>query len=222
MSTTEKKTQAALEDLRDHGLDAPIDPDITPDRTRKFRTPGFAVMRTDFDPESERIIKGLKSVLENRLMSQFPDIYEVLGDLYAVVRVPVTDPVTGEQQFDNLGRPLYERTEFGSYREDWSNLTRSEKEHFLFLITTRLVEWRQQAADSWTEAMFAKAQWEERFAIGFAESGGRTDETRTQAGQRDAIEERYLGIFKSAYAKKAKALVDAMDTLQMRLKDTLD
>lgn len=78
-----------------------------------------------------------------------------------------------------------------------------------------------RAADAWTESMFAKAQWEERFGIAYGAPHDGTIEDRTSYAKRDAAEERYFAIFAASYSRKADALVRVMSTLGQRLKDSL-
>ena len=106
--------------------------------------------------------------------------------------------------------------------EDFSKLRQPQKEHFMFSLTTRLFLWQQQAADVWAEAMFAKAQWEERFSIGYDAGRGGTIEGRTAKGRIDAREERYFAVLMSVHSRKADALVRSLELLTQRLKGLND
>jgi hypothetical protein len=81
--------------------------------------------------------------------------------------------------------------------------------------------WEQRAADAWGEAMFAKAQWEERFAIDYDAPFTGTIEDRTAKGNIGAREERYFAIFLSLYSRKADAVVRSLALLGQRLKDSM-
>src|SRR5690606_17125557 len=122
---------------------------------------------------------------------------------------------------DKFGFTIWHKTPSGSYEEDWSRLTRKEKENLLFTITTRLFDWQQRAADAWGESMFAKAVWEERFARDFNAAMTGTVEDRRAHGNREAADEKYFAIFVTLYSRKADAIVRTMELLAQRIKDSL-
>jgi hypothetical protein len=217
-----KQVDAAIErESEEHDKPAEVDPHE--DRTREMRTPGFSRMRTEWDGPDAHLIGVIRQLADDRVFADYVDAYEIINDIYEIVRQPVGD-ANGEPVLDSHGYPVWERTESGRFIEDYSRLGRKEREEFLFQIVTRLFDWEQRSADAWAEAMFAKAQWEERFAIAFADKalGGRqTDESMTQRGRLGSRQERYFAIFQSYYSRKCEALVKSLERLSQRLKDSL-
>jgi hypothetical protein len=189
--------------------------------TTSYRTPGFQRMRLDWSSDDRDVLIRAKSTAEGRLQREFPEVYRLLYRVYNVVRAPEVDPQTGEIHTDQWGLPVWQKDQIGSYLEDFSKLGIKEKEDILFTITTHLVEWQQLAADAWGEAMFAKAQWEERFSIGYDAPMSGTIEARTATGRLDSREERYFAIFISLYSRKADALIRSLELLGQRLKDSM-
>ena len=205
-------------------ITAPDDPAGVSDEApepKKWRTPGFQRMRLDWRSDDRGILNRAKTSVEARLAREFPDAYQLMYQVFDVVRNPVVDPQTGEITLDHFGLPVWERNLAGGFVEDFSKLGYKQKENFLFTITTHLFEWQQLAADAWGEAMFAKAQWEERFAIGFDAPRSGTDQRRTAVGRIDARDERYFALFISMYSRKADSLVRSMELLGQRLKDSM-
>lgn len=194
------------------------------DRTREMRTPGFSRMRTDWHSHDAAMMGSIIEIVESRVMVNFGDVYQIMNDLYDLVRQPKIDPQSAEIITDKYGWPIWEQTDSGRYIEDWSMLGHKQRDTYLMEITSRMVDWEQRAADAWGEAMFAKAQWEERFSLTFQEDTGsrQTDEMRTQRARSESREERYFAIFQSLYSRKADALVRSMERLSQRLKDTLE
>lgn len=186
------------------------------------RSPMFSRMRLDWKSEDRPVIQRAAASVEARIQANFVDAYQVMFDLYMIVREPVVDEDTGEIQKDRWGFPEWQRGVSGSYVEDFTRLTRGQKENFLFLITTHIFEWQQAAADAWGEAMFAKAQWEETLSLGFDRPMSGTVQDREHAGKLHARDERYFSIFLSLYSRKADAICASMELLGQRLKDTLD
>jgi hypothetical protein len=218
----EKAVEAAIE-RESEEADKPAEVDPHVDRTKEMRTPGFSRMRTEWDGPDAHLVGVIRQMADDRVFTDYVDAYEIINDIYEVVRQQVADE-NGEIIKDSHGYPVWERTESGRYIEDYSRLGRKEREEFLFQIVTRLFDWEQRAADAWAEAMFSKAQWEERFAIAFSDKalGGRqTDESMTQRGRLGSREERYFAIFESYYSRKCEALVKSMERLSQRLKDSL-
>lgn len=188
---------------------------------KDLRTPGFARMRIVWRSEDRPIIDRAKASVEDALTRTFEDAYLVMNQILELIRTPEINPATEQPRRDNFGFIIWKRTPSGSYEEDWTRLTIRAKESLLFTITTRLFEWEQRAADVWGEAMFAKAQWEERHAIAYDASMHGTIEDRTAYANRDAREERYFAIFTTLYSRKADALVRTMSLLAQRLKDSM-
>ena len=202
-------------------LDHPIRVDLPEERERTFRTPGFSRMRVEWGKDDWMVVQQAKESVEGRIINNFFDAYQIMHEVYDLVRTPVINPDTGEVEVDRFGFKRWEQTSSGSYEEDWTRLTNRERESLLFAITTRLFEWHQRSADAWGEAMFAKAQWEERFSIAFDAPMSGTVDDRRAAGNIDAREERYFAIFLSLYSRKADSIVRSMELLSQRLRDSM-
>lgn len=190
------------------------------DPKSKHRTPGFARMRTSWHGDDRAIVQRAKDTVNGQIVVNFNDAYEVMNQIYDLVRSPEVDE-NGEIKRDQFGWPVWARTPTGGYDEDFTRLSLKQKEDLLFRITTRLFDWEQRAGDAWAEAMFAKAQWEERFSIGFDAPMAGTVDDRKAAGNLEAREERYFAIFLSTYSRKADAIVRTMSLLGQRLKDSM-
>lgn len=206
-------------------LDAPMEiehaePHLPEEIRPNFRTPGFERMRTEWTGPEGEVVRTILRGLDTRVVHDFIDAYMVMNDLFDIVRTPITMP-DGRVVRDEHGFPQWERTPSGDWAEDWSRLTRAQKEDFLFKITTRLFAWEQRAGDSWTEAMLAKAQWEERFSAGYRSPPKGTIEDRTAAAKSDSADERYWAVYAAAYSRKADSVVRVMQLLGQRLKDSL-
>jgi hypothetical protein len=205
-------------------LQAPDEPmqdvEIGKRDTTSFRTPGFQRMRLDWNTADREVLNRAKFAVEGRLLKEFPDAYRMMYRIYDVVRTKVADE-NGEIQLDSFGFPKWEHSPVGGYLEDFTKLGIRQKEDFLFAITTHLFEWQQLAADSWGEAMFAKAQWEERFSIGFEAPMSGTVEGRTAAGRLDSREERYFALYCSMYSRKVDALIHSLELIGQRIKDSM-
>jgi len=201
--------------------DHPLDESDTQGEPKKWRTPGFQRMRLDWSSEDREVLNRAKSTAEGRLYREFPEVYRLLYRVYDIVRTVEVDPQSGEILKDQWGLPKWHKDQLGSYVEDFSKLGIKEKEDILFTITTHLVEWQQLAADAWAEAMFSKAQWEERFSMGYAAPMSGTIEARTATGRLDSRDERYFAVFCSMYSRKADALIRSLELLGQRIKDSM-
>jgi hypothetical protein len=218
-TTGEEVTKEVVEDA-----DKDLTVELPEERERQFQTPGFSRIRLQWRGPEAQVISMMHSTVQNRLDSHFADAYAIMWEIYDVVREKVTDPASGEALLDSDGLPIWRKAASGMYAEDWSRLTHRERERFLFQITTRLGEWEQIATESWAEAMFSKAAWEESFAIGFeslptVSSTRPTVDDRTQRGRLESREDRYFAIYCTYYSKKAEALTRNMSLLAQRLKD---
>jgi hypothetical protein len=201
-------------------IDKPAEPELPEERARQFRTPGFHRMRTDWRAEDQSVMAQIRSVIDERIVEQFMDAYETMEILYEIVREPERD-AKGDVIRDRFGFAQYRRSPSGGWIEDFTKLTNKQKENFLFIITTRLFAWEQKAADAWSEAMYAKVMWEERFSISYDAPRVGTIDDRTAKGRIESAEERYFAIFMSAYSRKADAIVRTLSLLGQRLKDAM-
>lgn len=197
-------------------IDKPVEIDL--DIEKPERTPRFSRMRFDWDSRDRQIISSSRSVVDRRMVTEFHDAFQMMGEIYDIIRNPVIGD-DGHPVLDDAGFVVWERNDFGGYVEDFSRLTHHQRRHYIGIITTRLFAWEQSAADIWAEAMYAKAQFEERFAIAFDSPMSGTVDDRRAAGNRDAAEERYYAIMMTHLSKRADALVKSMDRLSQRLKD---
>lgn len=218
----EKAAEAALE-REQEGAEVPAEVDPHEDRTKEMRTPGFARMRVDWHASDAPMMASIAKHAEDRIFTDFVDAYQVIHDIFEVVRVPKTND-EGEIVVDRHGYTVWDTAESGRYIEDYSLLGIKERSNFLHQITVRLFEWEQRAANYWGEAMFSKAQWEERFAIEFLDTEGavrKTDEGLTQKARKGSRDERYFAIYQSLCSRKADALVRSLERIGQRLKDSL-
>lgn len=212
---------AAEEVAKEEGenLEVPLEVEMPEERAKKFRNPGFQRMRFDWHSDDKPIIDRAKSYVQSQVLHLFSDAYEVINDIYEIVREPARDEA-GEPLRDQFGFTIY-KSEHGKIDEDFNRLTLRQKEHFMFLITSRMFDWEQRSNDLWLEAMMAKSMFEERFAIGFDAPVVGTVDDRRAAGNLDAREERYFAIYLTALSRRAEGLVRSMATIGQRLKDSL-
>lgn len=193
----------------------------TPDDREVFRTPKFMRMRFNWASDAERaVIEHARQAVDGVIWSEFHDAYLIMNQIFDIVRFPDVGE-DGEPRRDLHGNIVWLKEPTGVPKEDFTRLTRSQKEHFIGLLTTRLFAWEQRAANMYTEAMFARAQFEERFSIAYDAPMSGTVDDRKARGNMDAAEERYFAIFKTSLSRRADAIVRSMDRLSMRLKDTL-
>lgn len=202
-------------------LDKPIEVELPEEKPTHFRTPRFMRMRFNWASDEERrVIEHARQAIDQVIQTEFYDAYLVMNQIYDIVRFPLLDE-HDQPRRDPHGFILWEVEASGVPKEDFTRMTRAQKEHFIGLLTTRLFAWEQRAANLWTEAMFAKAQFEERFAIAYDAPMSGTVDDRKARGNMDAAEERYFAIFKTSLSRRADSIVRSMDRLSQRLKDTL-
>lgn len=215
---TQKAADAAI-DRENEEAEIPAEVDPHDDRTKEFRTLGQARMRFEWGNEDQVVMHEILQTVEDRLAVNFTDAYQILNDLYEIVREPEVDE-SGEILTDRYGWTLWAKTESGRYIEDYSRLGIKERDNAVMQITTRLFDWEQRAADAWAEAMFAKAEWEQRYSYAFQDDshgGRRTDEAMTQRARIGSRQERYFALYLSSYSRKADSLVRSLERISLRL-----
>lgn len=206
----------------DDGLDETT---VGADVDREHRTPRFLRMRFNWhDAEEMRVVSLAHQAVESLIVREFTDAYRILAEIQEVVRIPVQDR-DGNQVVNEHGEFVWERTPGGRIIEDYTRLTRKQMESYLGQITTRLFAWEQTAERMWMDAMFARSQYEERYAISY--DGLRGNESRTTVDDRkqfaasESAEERYFAIYRTSASRRAQAVVRSMERIGQRLKDLL-
>lgn len=204
-------------------LTSPPEDEVLPEeREEWFRAPGFQRMKTAWEGEDARQMQRVQGAIERRVFETFPEAYALMSDLYDIVRTPEADPTTGEIKKDPYGFVVWQRHPVtGVYLEDWTLLTIRQREDFLFRLVTSLFEWEQRAANLWTEAMFAKGMFVERFSIQYDAPMHGTIDDRNARGNKEAAEERYFALMNAAVSRRADALIRTMTRLEQRIKDVM-
>lgn len=224
MSSDDDRTEEQV--IRDESAESDRGMEVDPhdDRTFEFARTGLSRMRTTWSDEDADAMAGIHAVVEREILVHFAGAFQIMNEIYDIVREPSVNTTTGEIEKDQHGFTVWLRTQTGAYIEDYTQLSHKDVEHFLFRITTRLFDWEQQAAQLWGDAMFAKALWEQALSEGYQDSranGARTVEDRTQAGRVASREERLFGIFRALISRRADAVVRSTTLLSQRFKDVL-
>lgn len=223
-TTRKSGSTAAEEAVVEEGdkLTEQVEEEVLPDeRKRQFRTPGFARMRTAWRDDDALIKHQVEHFMEERVLQEWFDAYQVMNQVYDIVREPERDETTGFPLKDRHGYVIWKKTPGGGYDEDFTRLTHNQRENLLFVITTRMFEWEARKERAWLESMLAKAQWEERFAIAFDAPKVGTVDDRKAVGNKDAADERYFAIFQAAYSRRCEAIVRSMALLGQRIRDAM-
>lgn len=206
-------------------IDKEIVVDLPDERPVKWRTPGFMRMRFSWNDDERMVIDRAKAATQQKIMDAFPDAFWIMNSIYDLVREPVKrfDPATGEVEIvrDIYGFAEWVRNADGSYVEDFNKMNRRDKEHYIGLISTRLFTWEQIQVEMWADAMFAKAKFEERFAIVYDAPMTGTVDDRNAVAKKDAADERYFAIYMTVLSRRADALTRSLDRISQRLKDVL-
>jgi hypothetical protein len=199
----------------------PAHPDIPPERARNFRTASLSRMRLSWDPRDEMVMSEVRRQAELIIRREFAAAFEIMDAVWLRVRQPVLsedgrlDPVR-----DQFGSIMWVKGITGRPVEDWTLLGPKDRDTLMWRTISVLFELEQRAADMWGESMFAKAAWEEQFAVSYdAPEGKRTVEDRTALGRLGSMDERYFGIFQSWLSRRADAVVRIMQLLNQRMKD---
>jgi hypothetical protein len=206
--------------------EAGLEPDVPPDRTRQFSHTGFSRMRREWPDDDAAVMAEVRAYADDVIRQEFRVAFLVIERLRRSVREPLVDKVSGEVQAYDDGTPKWELDEDGLPVEKWHSLSDGARSDARHLIVTYLAEWQMLSIDKWAEAMFAKVQWEERFARGFTALSGAdlpgkpTIDDRTQWGHRLSSDERYFAVFKAYVSKKADALIRTMMSLERLLEST--
>lgn len=209
-TTSEEITKEVAATFDQVAGDASMEGDPKRDRLRR---PYFQRLRTEWTSEQQIMLNRIHHKVEKQIEEVFHDAFEILFELWDVVRTRLTDE-------DEPGE-LWEKLPSGSYREDWGKLTHKQRERFLFLITTRLFTWEQLAAHLNFDALFAKAEWETSFATGYESLTGTrpTIEDRTARARLVSQEDYYFALMRTYFSRRADAVVRSMGAIAQRLKD---
>lgn len=195
-----------------------VDEKVLPEeRKTSWKRTGFSRMKLEWSPDEVIAITRVHREIRKLYTKIFSDLVELEVDLLLRVRMPELDE--GEIRRDEYGYPVWKTTTTGAYIEDWQRMTSQEREGFLHRIYISLFDWERRRSMAHTEAMFAKAGWEEAFGEGYTNSEGRTERDREERGKLASMTERYFAIYKSEFFEYVRGQVAAVEKLGQRLKD---
>ena len=214
----------------DAETEEPLEADPGADGTSardRFAYTTFSRMRRSWIGDDLTALMDIDDLTAKVIDAEFAGPLALIKRMRRAVRVPVVkDDGTGEIEYAN-GEPVWRRDEDGLPVEEWTALSKDDREAYLFTITTNFMEWQRSRVRFWRRAMISKAMWEEVFAKAFhgmpgvAISGKPTIPDRTQIGHSFSIEERYFAVLQSSISKEADAILKSMEVLQTMLLRTL-
>jgi hypothetical protein len=214
------------EEPADATQEGALEPQTPGDRTRMFRETGLSRMKRTWHGADALIIAQLEDEASRIIKDQFRVAFAIQNKIHKYVRRQRVNEVTGELQYYQGGEPIWETDAQGVPVEDWGLLSETAREDLLYAIAIHMFEWELAKSRLWAQAMYAKVDWEVKFASAFVNmpgsqiSGRPTIDDRTQAGHRDSAQERYFAVFRSAISRQADGLVSAMKGLQFLLQKT--
>lgn len=230
MKSTREKIEDAIADADrpdDAAAEKTLEVDVPPDRTRQMTHTSFSRMRINWLGDDSVRLQEVLAEADSMIKDEFRVAFAVIERLHRCVRTPLMEEdVPGTIRTYPDGSPMWETDSMGLPVEDWGLLDDRTRDSLLYIITTWLFEWELKSVDEWAKAMFAKVQWEEKFAKGYVSlpgmqvSGKPTIDDRTQWGHQYSAEERYFAVYRSVLSRKADALVRSMERLRRLLENT--
>ena len=192
----------------------PID-EIVDEKPRLDET-GMASMPLDsvlkFEPEDRRMMDMLLKAADERLASEYAQLFEIEAQFISKVR----------QRLPVAAGGGYARNANGSYVEDWTQLTLKDMEEFVLAATQYIVFDSQQSINAQAEAAYATMFYHEVYSKAYNEPLSGTVDARAATATLMAQRERWRAQFCSHYWKKAKDLVDRMDAMVRRVERIYD
>ena len=165
-----------------------------------------------FEPEDRRMMDTLIEAANERLAQEYAQLFEIEAQFINKVR---------QRQPISAGGG-YLRNPNGSYVEDWTQLTTRDMEEFIMAATQYIVFDSQNAINTQAEAAYATMFYNERYSKEFTSPLSGTTDIRTATATLMAQKERWRAQFCSHYWKKAKDLIDRMDTMVRRVERIYD
>jgi hypothetical protein len=205
--------EVVKEECTEEKLTEPLgDTDMEGDSPRLKRS-YFQRLRTDWTSDQKIVLQRVHNKVDKEIQEVFTDAFSIMFELYDVVRI--------RDDSEDAEDVWVKSPETGEYIEDWSKLNHKQRERFLFLITTRLFTWEQQAASLNFDALFAKAEWEQSFATGYESLPGTrpTIEDRTSRARLKSQDDYYFALVRTYFSRRADAVVRSMTGLCQRIKD---
>lgn len=195
--------------------EAPALDEVFDERPQLDDTP-MATMPLDnvlkFEPQDRRMMDALLEAANERLAQEYAQLFEI--ERQFINKVRVRQPISAGGG--------YAKNANGSYVEDWSQLTLRDMEEFVLAATQYIVFDSQNAINVQAEAAYATMFYNERYSREFNEPLSGTNDARAATATLMAQKERWRAQFCSHYWKKAKDLIDRMDTMVRRVERIYD
>lgn len=199
----------------DNEDEGPLEASIRGDRATRLTQPNWSRMRRTWNADDRYVIDEIMEASDRIIRDEFRVAFALMDKIFQAARFAKGDKETGLKFTAPGGGPVWETDEDGLPVEDWTRVSDTDRDNWLWVITTHLFEWEQKQQKMWGTSMYAKGKWEEVFAGAFQSgNGGPTVDDKTQYGQSHAMESRYFGIFQAMLSRRSDALVKSMTRIQ--------
>jgi hypothetical protein len=197
--------------------------------TKKFDFTGFSRIRTEWRQKDLDALARVNHQVEDALVARFRSLYKTRESIFWQVRIARAKD--GEPRLDRHGLVMWRKhpenhPDAGEYIEDWSLMTDGFRRQMLDRIVNYLFDWQMAAEELRAQALYARASYEEMFAVGFESlppitATRPTVDDREQRAKLESAEERLFALFVTQLSRQADALVRSAERLEQRLKDLL-
>lgn len=167
------------------------------------------------------ILQQIRAASERAFMEMYDGTIDILDDLYAQIRVAELTAHDTVKRDDN-NRPVWEREEDGSYKEDWSRLDGVDIERSLFELTKIRLAVGTQVGELLMEAMFAKHIHTEEHDDAYVGAIDGTVADRTARANRKARESKYHSFYRYWLWHQSKVFLDELNNFQRVLERVRD
>lgn len=189
--------------------DDPVDVQLPEERRVQFERTGFARMKLEWDPDDQIMMGKIHRAVDRMVDENFGDLLVTMYEIYDRVREPIETPEGKD----------WKRNPTGSYVEDWSVFTGKERTNLIYRLQMSIVDWTRRSEEVRAEALFAKANWEEAFAIGFEslKSTRSTVQDRENRARLESRQQRYFALYINYYSRVVEGYVRNMESLLLRV-----
>lgn len=175
----------------------------------------YQKIRYEWRPEDQHSLVQLRAAASTVIAHAFNNVATILDNFYETFRV-IKKNSMGFPQLDQDDRWMWEKDEFGKYKEDFSLVNGQDIEKALFDLQKEKLNFSQLISELFLEAVFAHYSFKDEYSERYEALLEGTVGDRTARASRDTREAKYFAFFRYYLWQRASAFEKEVSEL-MRL-----
>ena len=171
--------------------------------------------RVEWRPDEKGMVDAIIDAANIEIHRMFAEAFQVEYNFLSKVRTPETDDYGNALKTPD-GGTVWRKNPDGTVYEDWSRITLSDLDQFILNASSWAFFGAQDSTDVWAQAVMAKLMLDEEYDARYASFIDGTIADKQARASRMTQDSRYFAAYLAILQRKAKEVVDRLDTTVRR------